>query len=111
MVPGRWVTTGSTFRRFIDVSPDGQRLVFGSGTMQEDLFVTDTDGSNMRQLTNDSALDRRPTWSPDGHQIAFESNRGGPVSDLGGERRWVGFATTHERPKLPIRLSCVVAGR
>ena len=75
--PGRWVTTGSAFRRFLDVSPDGHRLVFGSGTMQEDLFVIDTDGSNMRQLTNDAALDRRPTWSPDGHRIAFDSTRGG----------------------------------
>jgi dipeptidyl aminopeptidase/acylaminoacyl peptidase len=46
--------------------------------VQEDLFVSDTDGSKIRQLTNDPARDRRPTWSPDGHQIAFESTRGGP---------------------------------
>ena len=75
---GTWVTTGSAFRRYIDVSPDGQRLVFGSGIGQEDIFVSDADGSKLQQLTNDTARDRRPTWSPDGRQIAFESTRSGP---------------------------------
>jgi Tol biopolymer transport system component len=75
---GTWVTSGSAFRRYLDVSPDNQRLVFSSGIGQEDLFLSDADGSKMRQLTNDAALDRRPTWSPDGRQIAFESTREGP---------------------------------
>jgi serine/threonine protein kinase/Tol biopolymer transport system component len=75
---GSWVTTGTEFRRYVDVSPDGQQLVFSSGVRQEDIFVSATDGSRMRQLTNDLAFDRRPTWSPDGRQIAFESTRSGP---------------------------------
>ena len=108
--PGRWVTTGSAFRRFLDVSPDGRRLVFGSGTMQEDLFVIDTDGSNMRQLTNDAALDRRPTWSPDGHRIAFDSTRGGryQIWVVNGDGSNVRPLTND--PSYRVPLSCVVSG-
>jgi Tol biopolymer transport system component len=35
------------------------------------------DGSNPLRLTLDPADDRRPTWSPDGTQLAFASQREG----------------------------------
>ena len=31
----------------------------------------------IRRLTTDPAIDTAPTFSPDGRQIAFESDRGG----------------------------------
>jgi Tol biopolymer transport system component len=60
-----------------DPSPDGRWLTFYSLAPQLDVFLSRSDGSGMRQLTNDPANDRNPTWSPDGSQITFMSNRDG----------------------------------
>lgn len=78
MGPLETVTSGSRAFRFVDPSPDGRSLVLGTGFLQvEDLFISDADGSNLRQLTTDSFNDRYPKWSPDGQSIAFYSNRSG----------------------------------
>ena len=43
----------------------------------EEIYVMDADGSNPTRLTNNSADDGQPAWSPDGSQIAFGSFRDG----------------------------------
>ena len=56
------------------------KIVFVSsrdGTSSFEIYVMDVDGSNQRRLTDNSAWDLAPTWSPDGSRIAFESNRDG----------------------------------
>jgi Tol biopolymer transport system component len=59
------------------VSPDGQWIAFTQAGTQEDLFVSRIDGSDYRRLTDDPARDRGPTWSPDGSELAFYSDRSG----------------------------------
>jgi Tol biopolymer transport system component len=63
------------------ISPDGKKIVFTLGTVQTSsaspLWIVNSDGAGLRQLTTDGAIDYRPTWSPDGSQIAFVSTRDG----------------------------------
>ena len=61
-----------------DVSPDGRMFAFDSrGGAQDDIFVVQSDGKGLRQLTDDAYRDRHPVFSPDGHRLAFHSDRSG----------------------------------
>ena len=42
-----------------------------------DLFVMNADGSGLRNLTRHAGSDMSPSWSPDGRQIVFQTDRDG----------------------------------
>jgi len=61
-------------------SPDGRTIAFTllpTGGSNEDIYLADADGRNVRQLTSDPAYEYEPRWSPDGATIAFV--RGGDL--------------------------------
>jgi eukaryotic-like serine/threonine-protein kinase len=58
-------------------SGDGNWLAFVSGRNQDDIFVVRTNGTDLKQLTDDPYRDLGPRWSPDGKRLLFFSNRSG----------------------------------
>jgi Tol biopolymer transport system component len=62
-----------------DWSPDGTQIIFGafvgdpdeSGNRESELFLMNSDGSNVRQLTDRPGPDVDAAWSPDGSRIAW----------------------------------------
>ena len=59
-------------------SPDGSRIAFTSNRDgNPELYVMNSDGTDVRRITNHPAIDTSPTWSPTGNQIAFTTDRAG----------------------------------
>src|SRR5258705_1010266 len=108
-------------------SPDGTRLAFTSRRDADqppvpleirEIYVVNADGSETRVTHTDvNAWNVQPTWSPDGTQIAFQSNRDGRnaiyvinadgtnltrlTSDSAGDAQPAWFAIANPPPNQP----------
>ena len=67
-------------------SPDGTQIVFAvsqtnptTGEMQNDLYIVNRNGMNMRWLTRTAGMESEPKWSPDGTRILFRADGGGKI--------------------------------
>ena len=72
---------------FMSWSPDGQKIAFDAleepmldleANVKYDIYVMNSDGSNIVNLTDDPRADLYPSWSPDGRKIMFGTLRGDP---------------------------------
>ena len=74
--PARWArfTTSEGTWISLDVSPDGQSIVFD---MLGDLYTIPITGGTATRLTDGIAHDMGPRYNPDGSQIVFVSDRSG----------------------------------
>jgi LysM repeat protein len=80
-----WVGAGGgDYHRLTTDSSDTAPAGFGSRVAfmslrdgDWDIYAVNMDGSGLKRLTDNSAQDGLPTWSPDGQSIAFVSDRSG----------------------------------
>ncbi|HEX6981897.1 MAG TPA: amidohydrolase family protein [Balneolaceae bacterium] len=64
----------------LDVSPDGEKIVFD---LLGDIYVVPIEGGEAKVLRNNFAYEVQPRFSPDGSKISFTSDAGG------GDNIWV----------------------
>ncbi len=76
LAPGRTISTSFNEGSWIsvDVSPDGQILVFD---FLGDLYTMPITGGTATPLTQGMAFDGQPRFSPDGTRVVFTSDRSG----------------------------------
>jgi Tol biopolymer transport system component len=93
-------------------SPDGKRIAFNAGHDDPDvddalepwdIYTMDRDGGDIRKLTNATALNGDPGYSPDGTLIAYDS------TETGKEGIWVMDAEdgAHKRLVTPMPASLI----
>jgi TolB protein len=68
------------------LSPDGAQILFLTArhdpnprfpNLKYELYVMNSDGSDLRRLTNTEAAEDHPDWSPDGSKIIFDADYDG----------------------------------
>jgi dipeptidyl aminopeptidase/acylaminoacyl peptidase len=97
-----------------EISPDGKLIVFSRGFVDKlkdqgraNLWMVNSDGSRLRELTSGPWRDNGAVWSPDGTRIAFLSDRDGTtqIHVMWMDTREVYQVTRVEKPPGSLRWS------
>ena len=75
------MTYDESLNTYASFSPEESHILFRKAISKTngEIFVMDSEGSHLLNLTNSSFSDDWPSWSNDGSRIAFGSNRGNDV--------------------------------
>ena len=87
--------------RFPAFSPDGRTIVFTSDRAgDDDLYLMEANGSDLRRLTDTPGTDWLAEFSPDGATIAFATDHSIDLIDTDGTNR----TTAHRGRRQPSQL-------
>jgi len=83
-----WSPNGAAIAFMSDRHAEFDINLMGTDDGDLEIYLIDSDGSNVRRLTMGAATALNPAWSPDGQWIAFQRNREGAydlyIIDPGG---------------------------
>ena len=79
-------------------SPDGRTIAFTSSAFEgnDEIYVIDADGNNMRRLTTAKKIDQHPAWSPDGTRLAIASER------FGGQELMLAYGDLTQQVRITV---------
>lgn len=82
-------------------SPDGTKVAFYDRTAGvQEIFIMDSDGTNIQQLTATGGAKRRFSWAPDGKEIVYEEgNEIYKISTSGGAPVQITFDGGYNYPE------------
>jgi serine/threonine protein kinase len=93
--------------RYVDVHPDGRRVVISVQTRDENLWTGTLDGSSWKPISRDPFFARYPMWNPASGTLVYQSNRGGQIDlwemDLESGRSW--SLTSSQTEEIPTAVS------
>jgi serine/threonine protein kinase len=78
----RQITTGTSRYHNLSWTPDGRLLYASTSGGNMDIYISESDGGNPKQLTLNAGSNLGPVASPDGRHIFFLSNRAGAGYNL-----------------------------
>jgi Tol biopolymer transport system component len=64
-----------------NISPDGSKIAFESDRSgSHEVWISDSDGHNLQQITHFNSLTGTPSWSPDSKLLALDSRAEGEAN-------------------------------
>jgi dipeptidyl aminopeptidase/acylaminoacyl peptidase len=96
-----------TFPEGFDISPDGNRIVFGARKENRvntpylsELYLVDVRTKKVTRLTNNKTLEMGPLWAPDGKAIIYQATKREDYYDYTNGYFWIINPDTGEKRRI-----------